>query len=232
MYYQPDFDDGNIELNPTKTSIFIREPETIFERPSNRDEHFANREYFALLWALCYIVQKPVINRPNLMGWKNSYDSLASHLKLLKFKHSSILELVMRDIEDNKSEIHIQNEVTNQIGIINTDEVHPAWFEKKSEHYFRYTMAPHHKYLIHICVGHRYETILNDFSYDVEGGEHKKLIKAVSQQLARSGIYFYALVLTIHDDELILVKVLDKPPFSWINGIEDRINERLLMELT
>ncbi|MEX3617795.1 hypothetical protein [Paenibacillus glucanolyticus] len=220
------------------TSIFVRHPyEILYQvRQNDKETHFIAQEYFSSLWAVCSLFDGKVINRPNILAWQHDQQS-KNQLKSIQiqdiwFSNINDFQINWANVGDEIIEAHIEETVTWKRVIIKQPN---SLIEKGKDiglqSNYRAILASSAEYIIDMCIGGKYFSLLNETQYDTNCEEHISLIDKIYYNMSQIGLGFFAVIFSIVKGEKKIVRILSNPPFHLYSHIEDVVHQCLLKEL-
>ncbi|MFD7276009.1 hypothetical protein ACFV80_02940 [Streptomyces sp. NPDC059862] len=226
---------GHGTLHGEEVAVFVRRPRAFAQTGGNSaDARFAAREYYAALWSLCASLPK-VINQPGPQAWPDDCEvrrSLERSVTLPEYWTTDPGRLLERWGASASPEVHVEDLLTRECRIVtDSSDLRSGRLDPTSTH-LRAVFAPSSRYVVHVCVGQRSFTVLNESGVDVDAEPHRTLLRDLADALRRRGIRFFAVALVTDDRQRLAVsRILPDPPFAWYREHADAVHERLCAEL-
>ncbi|MGV9286736.1 hypothetical protein [Streptomyces sp. NPDC003719] len=225
---------GHGTVRGDEVAVFVRNPWMFaLAKEDSADARFAGNEYYAALWAVCALLPK-VINRPGPQAWQYDREvrrSLERSSLLPEYWTTDPGRLLDRRDACASPEVHVEDLLTHECRIIEDPGDLGGRLNPGASH-LRAVCAPSSRYVVHVCVGQRSFTVLNEPDVDVDEERHRTLLRDLTDTLSRRGIRFFAVALvTDYQQRPMVSRILTDPPFSWYRAHADAVHEQLCAEL-
>ncbi|PFB88610.1 hypothetical protein [Bacillus thuringiensis] len=211
-------------------SIMIRYPYGILPTTKNKEDYFIANEYYATIWTLCAAVPNNIVNRPYKLGWQYEqfFKRIQNETYVPEYFSSASKNLLKLFEESEYKEIHIQDLLSRDQFILTKNDLVKRNNNFNNKNQYRALFSSTSKYIIHLFVGNWRTTLLNEFDFDVKSNQHIDFLNRLHKSITDYGVMFFAVVLTVFEGEVQIVRIETNPPLEWYFNIAVTVNDKLL----